>query len=411
MDHCSYPVPSNDAARRAVLAELDLIARRDDPFFSHVTALTRQIFGTPIAFVGLIHDEVQDFLALDGADQRQSPRRASMCAFTVAVKRTIVLPDTLADPRFRHHPAVTEAPHLRFSASAPVVLASGFCLGTVCAVDVVPHDPPSDAQVAALESVAAMIARFVEVPKEPDAAQAARLAAVAERAQAEFLALIGHELRTPLNGITGLAQCLDPDDPATGDIAEAIGASAGHLDAIVGAILSFTELGSGDVQLQDETVGLDEVLDSVAQTALPQAKAAGKRLGFPPPTGIAVLADRARLELALTCLVTNVLIHGGTDCSLTVAPDADGHLAIAVTDNGPGIAAGRTQAALSAFAVGEDVHQRRADGLGLGLPLARRIAELHGGNLALGMDGPGLTATLTLPAWRLAVANADDRAA
>ncbi|MEM7711487.1 MAG: GAF domain-containing protein, partial [Pseudomonadota bacterium] len=148
-----YPVPMNEPARCRLIETLDLDRRRDDPFFGHVVAMAQAIFDCPVGFISIIAGDDQRFLRIDGIEMDGTPRTHSMCAYTVAERQTIVSPDTHGDPRFREHPIVAQPPHVRFSASAPVILSSGFCIGSVCAVDLVPHDPPCADQIAQLEGL------------------------------------------------------------------------------------------------------------------------------------------------------------------------------------------------------------------------------------------------------------------
>ncbi|MFO6465263.1 ATP-binding protein [Jannaschia sp. KMU-145] len=398
-----YPVPANECARGHVIAELDLPRRADDPFFAHVVDLARRIFDAPVAFISLISGEEQRFLRIDGMDLEGTPRTHSMCAYTVAARQTIVSGDTHDDPRFRDHPIVAGPPHVRFSASAPVILSSGFCLGTVCAVDLVPHDPPTPSQIAQLDALAGMVARFYEVPLEPDPAHAHRLRAIASEAQDAFLDLIGHELRTPLNGIMGLAECLSPTDPGEAEIVAALKGSTEHLGAIVESILSFTELRSGDVALNEAPARIDMLVTRAVDRMRRLAAARGTSVVLHLPDSEArPLIDAAKLELAITCLLDNVLAHGGGQAVVTVTTDPSAGIQITVQDDGAGIPDAQQARIWSAFAVGADLHTRATDGLGLGLPLAHRIAELHGGTLTLQPATTGISVVMTLPGWRMA---------
>jgi signal transduction histidine kinase len=396
-----FPIPSNDTARSRTVDAMALTDRRDDPFFAHVTAMVRHIFKTPISFISLFSGDHQTFLKTDGLDMQGTPRDMSLCAFTVAAKSTIVLPDTHADPRSRQHPVVTGM-GVRFSASAPVITTSGFCLGTVCGLDLAPHDMPSDDQIAMLDTLALMVARFYEQPIVPDPAVAAHLANIAHDAQKEFLALIGHEMRTPLNGIHGMAQVLAPQNTDDAEVIGAILSSAEHLNAVVGSILSFTELSAGEITLEESEVDLDATLHKVLAGFQKMARMQGKNIVVRTGHATVMLrADVAKLELALACLVSNFLHHGGAQCVVTTDHLPDGTVSIGVTDNGAGISPEYQARIWRAFGVGNAVHTRAADGIGLGLPLTRRIVELHGGELDLLREATGMTAMIRLPAWRV----------
>ncbi|MEM7491640.1 MAG: hypothetical protein AAF390_21190, partial [Pseudomonadota bacterium] len=69
-----YPVPMNEAARRNLIAALDLDGRRDDPFFAHVVAMAQGIFDAPVAFISLIAGEDQRFLCIEGIEMDGTPR-------------------------------------------------------------------------------------------------------------------------------------------------------------------------------------------------------------------------------------------------------------------------------------------------------------------------------------------------
>lgn len=397
----SYPIPSNEPARSATVDAMALMERRNDPFFGYVTQMVRQILGTPIAFISLFSGDRQTMLRIDGYEIDGTPRTHSLCSFTIAARETIILPDTHADPRSVRHPIVTEV-GVRFSASAPVITSRGFCLGTVCGIDLAPRDMPGPDQVEMLEMLARMVARYYELPIEPDPDQAAALRKIADDAQREFLDLVGHEMRTPLNGIHGMAQLLEPQTEEEEEVVAAILSSSEHLTAVVGSVLHFTELSSGDIGLMESRIELDRLIDKVMGPFQRLARIQGKTLRrIGTASQIMLTGDAAKLELALACLLSNCLNHGGGEIVVDAALHEDGCAMIGVTDNGPGIIPGFEARIWEAFGVGNSVRTRSADGIGLGLPLTRKIVELHGGELHLLRPETGMTALIRLPHWRM----------
>lgn len=397
-----YPVPSNDPSRQKLIAALDLERRRDDPFFARIVAMAQGLFDAPIAFLSLISGAEQRFLHIEGIDLEGTPRTHSICAYTVAAKRSIVSGDTHDDPRFRDHPVVASPPHIRFSASAPVILSSGFCLGTICAVDVVPHETPDKFQIEQLEHLAALTARFYEAPLEVEPDRAAEMERIQDEAQREFLALVDHELRTPLNGIVGLSHCLVARDDEERDLHAALRDSAAHLDAIVQNVIEFTSLGSGDIALADDATDVAGLAYRAAASMSALLRARGKVLHCEGLDAVPIRADDTKMLLALTCLLDNVLAHGGETAWLEVEVSAHGSGLLRLSDDGPGLSTAREHAIWQPFSVGGDIHSRAADGIGLGLPLTRRIIELHGGRIEVAArEGGGLVATLEIPPWRL----------
>ena len=181
----------------------------------------------------------------------------------------------------------------RFSASSPVVTSNGICLGTVCGLDPAPRDPPDENQIAMLDTLSQMVARFYEQPSTPDPAVAQRLKAITQDAQKEFMSLIGDETRTPRNGIHGMAQVLEPRDESDADAIDAVLSSAEHLNTVVASILSFTELSPDEIKLDDHPIDLDTLLQKVTP-ALTSLKDCGTKrcIGQALPAQFACMSMR-----------------------------------------------------------------------------------------------------------------------
>ena len=165
--------------------------------------------------------------------------------------------------------------------------------------------------------------------------------------------------------------------------------------------MTFTEMRSGEVGLDEAEIDIDALLDRVASSFAPLARARDKDLSRGPRLdGGLARADEPKLELAISCLVSNVLLHGGPTARVEAVRDDEGRIMIAVQDSGSGIRKEDHLRALAAFSRPGALHTRAADGMGLGLPLARRLIELHGGGLELEPQDNGFFALATLPASR-----------
>ena len=86
-----------------------------------------------MAFLSVVGADDRCFLHETGLGMSGTPRTLSLCAFTVAKKQTIAIPDTLLDASTAQHPIVQGFLKLRYYVSAPVILKSGFCIGALCA--------------------------------------------------------------------------------------------------------------------------------------------------------------------------------------------------------------------------------------------------------------------------------------
>ena len=394
-----FPIPVNEPARAQVAQALCANGGAGDPLFDEIAEIAREAFGTPVALVTLIDSDSSRFVAHAGTDIASVPKDFSLCAHTFVTREPLVIPDALADPRWAAQPVVVEPPHVRFYAGVPVILSAGFAIGTVCVVDFEPRPAPGGGKMRLLERLARVVARAHELPIEPDAAAAAALAAAQRVAQDEFLSLVSHELRTPLNGIMGVAELLEPSEDER-ELVDALMHTGAHLGAIVENVLAFTELRSGEMTLDEGEADVDALLDRVAASFGALARARGKALEREGgPVGTARV-DAAKLELAVACLVSNVVMHGGAEAALGAWRRPGGGIVIEVGDDGAGMTPEATAQAFRAFSHAGVLTTRAADGLGLGLPMTRRLAALHGGEVSLLRAGGRFVARIELPPHR-----------
>lgn len=225
-----------------------------------------------------------------------------------------------------------------------------------------------------------------------------------DRERSAFLAGLSHELRTPLNAILGFAHVLETevDGPLSPDARESIGVirtSGEHLRQLIDDILDLSALETGQLQLTLRAVDVSQLAEQIMREA--RATAVGKpvRLAVGGETTLLANADKRRLRQAITNLVSNA-IKFTREGSVTLHVQREGNLAaIIVSDTGPGIAPDDTNAIFLEYRQSGDSTSRRA-GTGLGLAMAKRIAELHGGSIHVESKvGVGSRFTLLIPLY------------
>jgi signal transduction histidine kinase len=241
-------------------------------------------------------------------------------------------------------------------------------------------------------------------------AAARRKAEAASRMKSEFLANVSHELRTPLNSIIGFSEMIDNE--AHGSIGNEryksyvrdIHASGIHLLGVVNDILDISKVEVGEFELHEDDVDLAEIIDSSIRVVHPRAARAGLSLHCEVAPALPVLrGDPRRLRQILLNLLSNSVkftASGGT-VSVRAARGDDGGVVISVADTGIGIAPQDLDKAMTPFGQVDGRLNRKYEGTGLGLPLAKSLTELHRGRFAIASTvGRGTTVTLEFPAAR-----------
>lgn len=216
-------------------------------------------------------------------------------------------------------------------------------------------------------------------------------------ARTTLLAAVSHDLRTPLASIkAGVSTLRQPglalSDQDRADLLEDVEGSADRLGDLIGNLLDLSRLQTGAVRAHADVVDLAGVVhDTVATTSAPDA--VGVDISAKTPH---VVADPGLLDRLLANVVENALRHGGPS-PVRVTADAIGdRVEVRVADRGPGVPDRDKEHIFAAFQRVGDAPQ--GEGLGLGLAVARGLAEVMGGTLsAEDTPGGGLTMVLSLP--------------
>lgn len=130
----------DEAARLRALARYDETVLAGDATFEQLVALAADVCGTPIATLSLVDDTRQHFRVRRGFDLDSTPREHAFCVHTLARGDVLVVSDAREDERFADNPLVTGLPGVRAYAGAPLVTDDGYALGTLCVIDVHPHE-------------------------------------------------------------------------------------------------------------------------------------------------------------------------------------------------------------------------------------------------------------------------------
>jgi CheY-like chemotaxis protein len=227
----------------------------------------------------------------------------------------------------------------------------------------------------------------------------------ADRRKDEFLATLAHELRNPLAPIRNAVHFMKlhkmPDEELQ-DARDIIDRQIQHLVRLVDDLLDVSRITLGQITLRNDRISVRRALEDALDAIAPAALAAGHELDVKlPPADVEICGDATRISQIFQNLLDNAIKYtpqGGR--ILLRAESADGHVSVFVSDSGIGIPADRQERIFELFTRVHPEDGIKTNGLGIGLSLARRLVELHGGRIEVASEGAdrGSVFTVYLPA-------------
>ena len=237
---------------------------------------------------------------------------------------------------------------------------------------------------------------------EQQQAEARRSLEAADRHKDEFLAMLGHELRNPLAAIAMSSELLTrkviDDAPATRAIA-IVRRQAAQLARLVDDLLDVSRIRTGRVELRRESVELASVVAQAVETVEPQMRAKQHAISVAMPAGdrLRVDGDPARLVQCVVNVLSNAAKYTDPGGRIAIRVLRDGANAVVeIADTGSGIAANLLPHVFELFTQGERTLDRAQGGLGIGLPVVKRLVEMHGGSVVARSAGAGRGSTFEI---------------
>jgi signal transduction histidine kinase len=244
-----------------------------------------------------------------------------------------------------------------------------------------------------------------------DLEQARREAEEASRAKSNFLAAMSHELRTPLNAVLGFADIMRQGlfgplgNPRYAEYIDGIVKSGQHLLSLINDVLDMSRVEAGKLELNEAELDVGESVEEALDLVRVTAEGKGVVLRRVIPAALPQLqADERLLRQMLLNLLSNAIkfTPEGGHVEVAAAILTDGSLALRVRDTGLGMTDHQLKRVFEPFSQGDSLRARETGGSGLGLPITRRLIELHDGQIHLSSrTSAGTTATLIFPASRV----------
>lgn len=221
------------------------------------------------------------------------------------------------------------------------------------------------------------------------------------RSEKELLANVSHELRSPLARIR-LALELLPRDGADPQRLRDVERDLAELDRLIEDVLTAARLDATGLPAHLDVVDAGSLLDEIAERARRDPAVAGMEVRVDKDAGVQLTADAALLRRALWNVVENAAKYGAPPITLSATRERD-RITLAVTDEGAGVAPDERERVFAPFYRGEATRSSARQGVGLGLTLARRVAEVHGGTVTIespsgvGGQARGTRVVMSLP--------------
>lgn len=288
-------------------------------------------------------------------------------------------------------------------------------VGTAIALAVTPGNSAPLLQWSVVMSTLAVLSVFIgslldrlQLLAEGERGAAERAGALAAeldavgRHKSQFLAGMSHELRTPLNAVIGFGEALQRG--IAGELtaeqtryADDIVAAGRHLLDVINQTLDLAKIDAGRLELDRRPVELRAPLDVAVRAVTALAHDRSVSVDVRGDTSVRVSADESRLTQSIVAITRNAVQYAESAVVIEVG-DGDGRCVVSVVDDGPGISAMNREAVFEPFHQGHAAVTRAREGAGLGLALARRLVELHGGAIDLvSAPGEGATFLIALP--------------
>jgi signal transduction histidine kinase len=360
------PKPKNEAQRLDALRGYKILDTKREEAFDDLTRIAAQICSTPMALVSLVDEHRQWFKSEVGLAATETPREFAFCAHAILQDKVFEVPDAHRDVRFHDNALVTGAPHLRFYAGAPLHTPEGHSLGTLCVLDRVPRNL-SDEQKAALEALARQAMAQMELRRALLEAESTG------RYRSRLMAVMGHDLKQPVNVINMCLTLLAPqltsqeDAETLAHAKTAITTLSGELDMLARA----SRLDQESVRIAK--VPVQRLFDNIRDNWDMRARGKGLELRFLPSDAV-IDTDEKLLGTVLGNLVGNAIKYTETGGVLVgLRRRGDVHR-IEIWDTGVGIPDSECGKIFESFKQLDG----QSEGLGLGLAIVRRTAELLG---------------------------------
>ncbi len=396
----SLPSDATERERAQALRRYQILDTARERAYDDLTRLASEICQAPVSQITLIDGERQWYKSCWGVDMEESETIHGFCPHTAThPERVTTVSDLSSDARFADNPFVSQEPHVRAYAGAPLLTPEGVFLGAICVIDLKPREFTPEQQAALMVLSQQVVAQLELRKRVLDLEQQQhQLSNLNEQLQ-QFVNILSHDLKSPVRRQSTLAQLvlaeygetLDPEVRAYMEHIRNYGDKAYQLVEDIEHYVQSTQL---EALLPDE-VDVNELLAEIWSLLDKPAAASLDTSGVELAR---VQTLRIPLRHILLNLLANAIKYSDDDSPLikVAALTQQDRIIIRVEDNGPGIEEQDRKEIFKIFGRGRNVDGR--PGRGLGLAIASKLAQGLGGSLDLDTSAAkGATFVVDLP--------------
>ncbi len=391
--------PTDDEAERlAELHEYDILDSVSEEAFDAITYLASQICDAPIALISIVDKDRQWFKSRVGLEVAETHRDLAFCAHAIHDPLAMmVVPDATADDRFADNPLVTDDPSIRFYAGAPLRTRTGNALGTLCVIDRKPRSLTPE-QERSLRALSLQVMALLDLRRTVNELEEKRRALEeATRQRDSLMAMVSHEIRMPLSVVIGYVELLrssgeDLEAATRREMLDVVARQAGDVLGLIEDLLVVSRGDTDSLKVDSIPVELDVAVAHVLEGFDDEQR----RLWAVRSSGASALGDPARVRQVVRNLVVNARRYGGPNVEVATATDGTtSH--VLVCDDGDGVRVEDRERIFEPF-IRSEGSRDAAGSIGLGLSIARMLAERMGGSLTYRYEDGHSVFDLELPA-------------
>ncbi len=389
------PIPPDERERLGALRKYEILDSEGEQAFDDLTLLATQICGAPTALISLVDSDRQWFKARIGLETCETPREISFCGHAILGDRLFVIEDASRDPRFSDNPLVTDEPHIRFYAGAPLTTPSGHRIGTLCVIDFVPRQLTAE-QHQGMLALARQVVALLELRRKSG------LLERRDERRSRLFSVVSHDLRTAFTGLIGHISILIGDhEQLNTDLIQRHATSARRQARealrVAEDLLAWARAELGSLHFRPTTLEVAEIIDRCIELLKPLADDKSVDLQVECSSDLQIPADDTLLTSMIRNLLSNAIKFSPVGTSVEIrAVNRDGWIVIEIQDHGNGISSEQVAALERGDAADTTVGTAGERGTGLGLLTTRQFAARHGGSLNMVSAG-GTLAQLRLP--------------